>query len=116
VRFLFRAKHPHEDVTTNWAPFIARAAAPQGSSSKRSHLQTRHNRSERRAWVMARPTRTETTAQLCAGLMDNCGVRKRVISQNDGAPQADARGGEPVPERFGDLIVLEDMLACLDRA
>jgi len=41
--------------------------------------------------------------------MDNCAVRKRVISQN-GAPQADARGGEPVPEWFGDLIVLEDML------
>jgi hypothetical protein len=89
VRFLFRAKHPHEVIATNWAPFIARAAAPQGSS-KRSHLHTRHNRSERRAWVMARPTRTETTAQFCAGLMDNCAVRKRVISQNDGALQADA--------------------------
>lgn len=92
MRFLFRAKDPHEDVTTNWAPFIARAAAPQGSSSKRSHLHTRHNRSERRAWVMARPTRTGTTAHLGAGLMDNCAVRKRVISQNDGAPQAEARG------------------------
>jgi hypothetical protein len=26
------------------------------------------------------------------------------------------RGGEPVPEGFGDLIVLEDMLAYLDLA